>query len=150
MEHSCNTNSVNVDTKSVNVDTKSVNVDTKLEKGTRNRENIRALEKNILEWLENSFRDFQLIRPMIISFLVNNSDLFQQGILAKHLLNDLEGNLVSIPPPYHHAYSGQKEEQYTDVGNKISKDGESQSAVKDTKIKLDESQSEESQKLVSV
>ena len=64
---------------------------------------------------------------MIFSFLVNNSDLFQQGLSAKHLLNQLGGNLVSKPPPNHQAYSGQTEAQNKGVENKKRKDGESQS-----------------------
>ena len=64
---------------------------------------------------------------MIFSFLVNNSDLFQQGLSAKHLLNQLGGNLVSKPPPNHQAYSGQTEAQNKDVENKKRKDGEYQS-----------------------
>ena len=124
MEHSCSTY---VETKSVNVETKSVNVETKLKNASRNRGNIRSLEKNIFEWLKISFRDFQSIRPMIFSFLVNNSGLFQQGLSARHLLNQLGGNLVSKPPPNHHAYSGQEEEQNKDVENKMNKDGEFQS-----------------------
>ena len=64
---------------------------------------------------------------MIFFFLVNNSGLFQQGLSARHLLNQLGGNLVSKPPPNHHAYSGQEEEQNKDVENKMNKDGEFQS-----------------------
>ena len=109
MEHSCSTY----------VETKSVNVETKLKNASRNRGNIRSLEKNLFEWLESSFRDFQSIRPMIFSFLVNNSDLFQQGLSAKHLLNQLGGNLVSKPPPNHIAYSGQTEAQNKDQPHSI-------------------------------